>query len=97
MGTVEAEAIVSVPSANSSSTQTELSIHLSIFYMCRMFSYSIHRRYSSMLIEPTVVMITDEYMVCLVVDCCVKYASLPLNLELRKNDAVNYFSSHSIK
>ena len=97
MGIVEVEAMVSVSSPNSTSKQTEVSSHPSIFYTCRMFSYSIFRRYSSMLIRPSVVMITVEYMVCLVVDCCVKYTSLALTFELRKNNAVDYFSSHSIK
>ena len=92
MGTVEEEAMVSVPSANSSSKQTELSSHPSIFYTCRIFSYSIWKRYSSMFITMAVVMIIVEYMVCLVVDWRVKYASLPLKLELWQNDAVNYFS-----
>ena len=97
MGIVEVEAMVSVSSPNSTSKQTEVSSHPSIFYTCRMFSYSIFRRYSSMLIRPSVLMITVEYMVCLVVDCCVKYTSLVLTFELRKNNAVDYFSSHSIK
>ena len=80
MGTVEA--MVSVPSANSSSNQTELYSRPSIFDTCRMFSYSICKRYSSMSIVLVFVVITVEYMVRLVVDCCVKYALLPLKFEL---------------
>ena len=86
----------SVP-ANSSSKETEHSFHPSMFHMCRMFSYYICKRYSSMFITPTVVVIIDECMVCLMGDCCVEYASRPLNLELQKTNAVYHFPSHSIK
>ena len=44
-----------------------------------------------MFIMPAVAIIIVEYMVYLVVDCCVKYVSLLLKLELWQNNVVSYF------